>query len=93
MPGRVLRSSKERLLSGMKGKLFLGALLLGASLVAAPTTETDTVKGLADDPFLIQLDSLLFAEYFLAGPDSTVEDPNVIGAGPEVSDKIGRAHV
>lgn len=88
MPGRVLRSSKERLLSGMKGKLFLGALLLGASLVGASTTETDTVKGLADDPVLIQLDSLLFADYFLAGPDSTVEDPTVIGAGPEVSDSV-----
>lgn len=87
MPGRVLWSQKERLISGMKGKLLIGALLLVGHLWGA-STETDTLNTLKDDPFLIQLDSLLFADYFVAGPDSTIEDPTTIGQGPEVVDSV-----
>ena len=65
----------------------MGALLLCGYLWAG-TVETDTLNTLRDDPFMVQLDSLLYADYFVAGPDSTIDDPSVLNEGPEVSDSV-----
>ncbi|MCE2494974.1 MAG: LysM peptidoglycan-binding domain-containing protein [Flavobacteriales bacterium] len=71
----------------MKEKLLMGALLLSGYLWAVEA-ETDTLNTLRDDPFMVQLDSLLYADYFAAGPDSTIEDSSVLAEGPEVPDSV-----